>query len=744
MSHSVSPPTGRRTLVSTLVVFALCSILAVSLAGPVAGTQSDDVATTALADGEVQLSLEAEGNPILPNETQTYDVVVEGADAGVSAYEATVSMENPDTGAITNYSLASNQTTFDGTDLADDGSTLSFEVAAGDDPVPSDTQVTVATVTVEPRQSVFAGSTTLAVEDVALIDNSSQNRAYTVTGTDTEPFSVGAANEDPVTVSLERSVDRPLYDRSWVTFDVVVENTSDGIGSVELPLSLEGGSAEFVDFDAEKSSSNEFDTFELSSDGTSFDYATALGNSMYQPAQKHTLGTVTLRTETAGTATVTADTPATVADTTPIPYETRLDLPELEIRRGPPSLPGKSVRPQDADGDGLFEDVTGTAESPGEHPDILDVITLFEHLPSDTVQDNAKFFNFNDPDDPDPDRVDILDVVALFERATTGSSGASTGTTSVDGATTTTQTGGPASAATLGADEATVATANTAIAGGTVGPATTALRGSISSTLSGSVGGVTQQAGISTNSTDEPTSTTTVSTDAFETTAGSATLRLEGPFDGQIYNRTWGTYDIVAEGATQGIGSITLPLQIAGSGAIFSDFAVNRTSSIGVNDFKIYDNGTGFDYVTALGNNTYPGAQQHDLGSVTFRTNGTGTVDIVLDPDQNGEGLTNESAVAYQTTFELPSFSVEEGPASLPGRSERPQDLDGDGLFEDVTGNAEGPGENPDIIDVIALFENLPSDAVQDNPKLFKFNDPENPNPQRVNILDVIALFEQV
>jgi hypothetical protein len=743
MSHSVSPPTGRRTLVSTLVVFALCSILAVSLAGPVAGAQSDDVGTTALADGEVQLSLESEGNPILPNETQTYDVVVEGADAGVSAYELTVSIADTDTGAITNYSLASNQTTFDGTDLADDGSTVSFEVATGADPLSSGTRVSVATVDVEPNQSVFAGSTTLAAGDAALIDNSSQNRAYTVTGTDTEPFSVGEPNENPVTVSLERPVETPLYDRSWTTFDIVVENTTDGISSVELPLTLDGGPATFVDFGVEKYSSNGFDAFELSADGTTFDYVTALGDNTYQPAQTHTIGTVTLRTEDVGTAGVGTSGPASVVDTTPIPYETTLDLPKLEIRRGPSAIPGYPNRPQDTDGDGLFEDVTGTADGPGEGPSIADVVALFRNLGSAQLNDDARFFQFNNPDDPTPDDVGISDVVTLFRQLGTGGGTYAESTARADGDGTALKTTEPVSTATLDAGT-TVPVSDTALADGTTGPAATTLGGSTSSTLSGRVG-VTTPTGVSTSSTDGTTdSTTRLSAETFETTAESAMLRLEGPFDGQAYNRSWGTYDIIAQNATSGIGSITLPLEIAGNGSIFSAYEVNRTSSSGFDVFEIYDNGTGFDYITALGDNTYPGAQQHDLGSVTFRTNGTGTVDIVLDPDQDGEGLSNESARAYQTTFDLPSFSVEEGPPSLPGYTNRPQDTDGDGLFEDLTGTASGPGDGPSIADVVAMFQNLGKPVLDDNAQFFRFNAPEEQDPDSVGIGDVVALFERV
>ncbi|MEZ3118124.1 PQQ-binding-like beta-propeller repeat protein [Halobaculum sp. MBLA0147] len=58
-------------------------------------------------------------------------------------------------------------------------------------------------------------------------------------------------------------------------------------------------------------------------------------------------------------------------------------------------------------------------------------------------------------------------------------------------------------------------------------------------------------------------------------------------------------------------------------------------------------------------------------------------------------------------------------------------DPDGDGLFEDVNGDGEFS-----VVDVQALFANLDSAAVQDNPELFDFN-----GDGQVDVTDVQALF---
>jgi len=59
------------------------------------------------------------------------------------------------------------------------------------------------------------------------------------------------------------------------------------------------------------------------------------------------------------------------------------------------------------------------------------------------------------------------------------------------------------------------------------------------------------------------------------------------------------------------------------------------------------------------------------------------------------------------------------------------QDFDGDGLYEDVNGDGSFTA-----VDVQALFANLDSDAVQENPELFDFN-----GDGQVDVTDVQALF---
>ena len=75
---------------------------------------------------------------------------------------------------------------------------------------------------------------------------------------------------------------------------------------------------------------------------------------------------------------------------------------------GPPALPGQDDPPQDLDGDGNHEDITGDGEVT-----VFDTQVLFNNLEAEAVQENAAAFNFN-PATPD-DEVTILDVASHWQ-----------------------------------------------------------------------------------------------------------------------------------------------------------------------------------------------------------------------------------------------------------------------------------------------------------------------------------------
>ena len=90
-----------------------------------------------------------------------------------------------------------------------------------------------------------------------------------------------------------------------------------------------------------------------------------------------------------------------------------------------------------------------------------------------------------------------------------------------------------------------------------------------------------------------------------------------------------------------------------------------------------------------------------------------------MSPDQSDtEGSINEDD-------SLPPIGNFENP---------PNDLDGDGRYEDVNGDGTF-----DIVDVQALFANLDDSVVQNNPDAFDFN-----GDGQVDVVDVQRLFNEL
>lgn len=112
--------------------------------------------------------------------------------------------------------------------------------------------------------------------------------------------------------------------------------------------------------------------------------------------------------------------------------------------------------------------------------------------------------------------------------------------------------------------------------------------------------------------------------------------------------------------------------------------------------------------------------------SYTFEEAGSYDVSLtVTDDADNTDSVTGTISVSSQT--EIPPI-VGESP---------PQDLNGDGLYRDINGDGE-----VDVFDVQALYNNLSSDAVQNNAEAFSFS--SGSADGEVDIFDVQALYSDI
>lgn len=77
----------------------------------------------------------------------------------------------------------------------------------------------------------------------------------------------------------------------------------------------------------------------------------------------------------------------------------------LQVQVTFPTLPGMNAPARDLDGDGHAEDVNGNGKL-----DFADILTLFTHMNSPEVQNNAADFDYNSNG-----LVDMADIIALFD-----------------------------------------------------------------------------------------------------------------------------------------------------------------------------------------------------------------------------------------------------------------------------------------------------------------------------------------
>ena len=133
-------------------------------------------------------------------------------------------------------------------------------------------------------------------------------------------------------------------------------------------------------------------------------------------------------------------------------------------------------------------------------------------------------------------------------------------------------------------------------------------------------------------------------------------------------------------------------------------------------------------YLGSTDNNVYAYDAQNGNQKWNFSIGSSITAPPVIAGDIIYVASTDGSLYALSKTDATPA-----GP-DVVGDGNPAQDLDGDGLYEDVNGDG-----SPTIVDVQALFANLDSDAVQENVDLFDFN-----GDGEVDVSDVQALYDQI
>jgi PKD repeat protein len=185
------------------------------------------------------------------------------------------------------------------------------------------------------------------------------------------------------------------------------------------------------------------------------------------------------------------------------------------------------------------------------------------------------------------------------------------------------------------------------------------------------------------------------------------------------------TYDVVVENANGGVGGATFTVELAdASMASITDVQVAGTTENTFTDVQFAGDNSSVTVETAI-------TDTADSGSVTIGTvTVTGTQDGTTAVDLTVSTLGDESGTPYNVTdvtdasLTVSSIVVGDDPA---------QDLDGDGLYEDVNGDG-----SVDVLDLQLLWIERNSDTVTSNADAFDFN-----GDGEFDLLDIVALWSQ-
>lgn len=403
--------------------------------------------------------------------------------------------------------------------------------------------------------------------------------------------------------------------------------------------------------------------------------------------------------------------------------------------------------PLDLNRDGLYEDVIGDDEFTSQ-----DVSALFDHLHSDPVQEQTELFTF--AGGLNRDRVGVVDVKALFN----GGVGHWNPDELPDPPTVIVPEGEvdisletPASVV----EEGDIVEVDVVVSGATDGIEAFDLEVSLSDNEAAEIVDFDHGRDVAYDHSD-------IVDDGGRVVLEGATQY--GQFDGQE-TTVLTTLELVGHqpGTTvslsvdvgqfpQGIfGEDTTQYEVAEtSGESLSvdfqaDVAIEDQEAVGGQTIEVGwadpgENGAFVGIWSVTGDSADELLGTYDLGAVTeemtvsleTRVTESQTLMAAVHPADEGAdpGPNVETLLASDTA------SVDVSPPAIGGEGNPPQDLNGDGLYEDVNGDGRA-----DVFDVQVLFNNMESEEVQEFAEFYNFAGQDS---DEVGIFDVQSLFQSI
>lgn len=316
---------------------------------------TDGAVTVLSGEPGVDVEIEFPSETVAEGNTITGDVIVRNADTGVGAYDMVLTLSDTDLAVITELDPTENPA-FDSSEIVDNGTAV-LEAGMGDN-VHDSGDVVIATVTLE---AVAPGSASLDIEEPSVAD--AEVTQYEILSTEgaslTIEESIGVFEIGPLD---DRRLSTSQVDDVAFSAEITNVGDSEDIQPVELYIDDELIDSENVELTINETETITFESISLTQEPGEYEY----------------------RIET--------------------PADTQTG--NLTIIEGPPPIVGDNL-PQDLNGDGLFEDVTGSGQL-----DIFDVQALHANIESENVQEYSEFFNFSELDS---ETVDIFDVQTLHQ-----------------------------------------------------------------------------------------------------------------------------------------------------------------------------------------------------------------------------------------------------------------------------------------------------------------------------------------
>ena len=193
------------------------------------------------------------------------------------------------------------------------------------------------------------------------------------------------------------------------------------------------------------------------------------------------------------------------------------------------------------------------------------------------------------------------------------------------------------------------------------------------------------------------------------------------------------TLDLVVENADRGIRSYAATVEVADTDPLTIE-DVRLAGDPVYQSVNVRPDGGRATIEAGMGESGLEGGDVR-IATLTVRTRGEGTAPVDV-PEVTV--VDDATTVPYDVvSVDGADVTVAEGvgPPPVVG-TDRPKDLDGDGLYRDVTGDGQFT-----VADVQAFFEHRHDDAVLNNAEYFNF---AGSDPPEVSIADVQVLFEEL